>query len=81
MFERQIRLSRYDADKIMNASVPTGTRMSSQNRDISSPKSLVTFWHSAWLGAIRNIHVRSPFADFGYFRSSPEIVLPFEECR
>ncbi|CAF5013521.1 unnamed protein product, partial [Rotaria magnacalcarata] len=25
MFERQIRLSRYDADKIMNASVPTGT--------------------------------------------------------
>ncbi|CAF5194798.1 unnamed protein product, partial [Rotaria magnacalcarata] len=37
MFERQIRLSRYDADKIMNASVPTGTRMSSQNRDISSP--------------------------------------------
>jgi hypothetical protein len=37
MFERQIRLSRYDADKIFNASTPGSSRMSSQHREISSP--------------------------------------------
>ena len=37
MFERQIRLSRYDADKIFNTSTPGSSRMSSQHREISSP--------------------------------------------
>ena len=37
MFERQIRLSRYDADKLLAATTPAGSRMSSQHRDVSSP--------------------------------------------
>lgn len=37
MFERQIRLSRYDADKLFNSSTPAGSRMSSQHRELSSP--------------------------------------------
>jgi hypothetical protein len=37
MFERQIRLSRYDADKLFNSSTPGSSRMSSQHREISSP--------------------------------------------
>jgi hypothetical protein len=37
MFERQIRLSRYDADKLFNTSTPGSSRMSSQHREISSP--------------------------------------------
>jgi hypothetical protein len=37
MFERQIRLSRYDADKVLSATTPAGSRMSSQHRDVSSP--------------------------------------------
>ncbi|CAF2423147.1 unnamed protein product [Rotaria sp. Silwood2] len=38
MFERQIRLSRYDADKLINTSIPANSsRMNSQHRDISSP--------------------------------------------
>ncbi|UJR27285.1 hypothetical protein I4U23_008580 [Adineta vaga] len=37
MFERQIRLSRYDADKIFNSSTPGSSRMSSQHREFSSP--------------------------------------------
>jgi len=37
MFERQIRLSRYDADKLLNGSTPGSSRMSSQHREISSP--------------------------------------------
>ncbi|CAF4705899.1 unnamed protein product [Rotaria sp. Silwood1] len=38
MFERQIRLSRYDADKLINTSIPSSSsRMNSQHRDISSP--------------------------------------------
>ncbi|CAF1360595.1 unnamed protein product [Adineta steineri] len=37
MFERQIRLSRYDADKIFNTSTPGSSRMSSQHREISTP--------------------------------------------
>ena len=37
MFERQIRLSRYDADKLFTATAPAGPRMSSQHRDASSP--------------------------------------------
>ena len=37
MFERQIRLSRYDADKLLNISTPNGSRMSSQHRETSSP--------------------------------------------
>lgn len=37
MFERQIRLSRYDADKLFNSSTPAGSRVSSQHREISSP--------------------------------------------
>jgi hypothetical protein len=37
MFERQIRLSRYDADKLLNSSTPGSSRMSSQHREISSP--------------------------------------------
>lgn len=37
MFERQIRLSRYDADKIFTTGTPVGSRVSSQHRDVSSP--------------------------------------------
>lgn len=37
MFERQIRLSRYDGDKIFNSSTPSTSRMNSQHRDQSSP--------------------------------------------
>ncbi|CAF0880508.1 unnamed protein product [Rotaria sordida] len=38
MFERQIRLSRYDADKLINAIIPgNNSRLNSQHRDISSP--------------------------------------------
>ena len=37
MFERQIRLSRYDADKIFVNNTPGSSRMSSQHRDVSSP--------------------------------------------
>ena len=37
MFERQIRLSRYDADKLLNTVTPGSSRMSSQHREISSP--------------------------------------------
>jgi hypothetical protein len=37
MFERQIRLSRYDADKLFNSSTPGSSRVSSQHREISSP--------------------------------------------
>lgn len=37
MFERQIRLSRYDADKLLSASTPGGSRVSSQHREAASP--------------------------------------------
>ena len=37
MFERQIRLSRFDADKLFNSSTPGSSRMSSQHRELSSP--------------------------------------------
>lgn len=37
MFERQIRLSRYDADKLFNSSTQNNSRMNSQHREISSP--------------------------------------------
>lgn len=37
MFERQIRLSRYDADKLFNSATPGSSRVSSQHREISSP--------------------------------------------
>jgi len=37
MFERQIRLSRYDADKLLTNTTPAGSRMSSQHRDFPSP--------------------------------------------
>ena len=37
MFERQIRLSRSDADKLFNSATPAGSRMSSQHRELSSP--------------------------------------------
>ncbi|CAF3703287.1 unnamed protein product [Rotaria socialis] len=37
MFERQIRLSRYDSDKIPNTPVPHNSRMNSQHRETSSP--------------------------------------------
>jgi len=37
MFERQIRLSRYDCDKLSNTSIPTNSRANNQHRDIRSP--------------------------------------------
>ena len=37
MFERQIRLSRFDGDKLYNGSTPSTSRMNSQHRDQSSP--------------------------------------------
>ncbi len=37
MFERQIRLSRYDCDKLSNTSIPTNSRTNNQHRDIRSP--------------------------------------------
>ncbi|CAF0757028.1 unnamed protein product [Adineta ricciae] len=37
MFERQIRLSRYDGDKLFNTSTPGGSRMGSQHREHSTP--------------------------------------------
>ena len=37
MFERQIRLSRYDPDKLLNSSTPASSRMGSQHREFPSP--------------------------------------------
>lgn len=37
MFERQIRLSRYDSDKISNASISQNSRSNNQHRELSSP--------------------------------------------
>ncbi len=37
MFERQIRLSRYDCDKLSNTSIPTNSRINHQHRAILSP--------------------------------------------
>ncbi len=37
MFERQIRLSRYDCDKLSNTFMSTNSRLNNQNRDIRSP--------------------------------------------
>lgn len=37
MFERQIRLSRYDCEKLSNTSVSNNSRVTNQHRDIRSP--------------------------------------------
>ncbi|CAF3680640.1 unnamed protein product [Rotaria sp. Silwood1] len=35
MFERQIRLSRYDSDKLSNTLLPNNSRINSQHREIN----------------------------------------------
>jgi hypothetical protein len=37
MFERQIRLSRYDSDKLSNTSIPLNSRVNNQHREMLSP--------------------------------------------